>query len=445
MCVDQCRRRGAACGESVVALARQTPASVTREGRVAAMLIADSHEFIELYRGDKDLRIGMEMVGQRDDLRFVSFAPNRLSPTDQSRFGKTFMREVGLPDVPERMEIRLLSSASIRFSRKESGGIMSLMPGYGRELRRLRPDVILENPFSWLTPRSYQTYRASRALGAPVVYYDPGDDIPISAKHRIMATWERSVVNHASAIITYNEAGSLRFQRKYGYPVERIHVIPKPIDVARCRYTGDVADLRASFRAEAGTLVVGYLGRLARYKGSAYLLEVARRMGADPSVADRIRFVFVGSALSSEESDEDYRLSNTHVTGMVPNAEVPRHLAACDVIVLPDLTSPGGFSTAAAEAMAAARCLIVGVGDRTEFLPLVDGETALLVEPRSPDAIEAALKRLLSEPAMSARLAEAVGDYASRHMGYPVVVSRYLEILEHVIRSASLAPGGASR
>lgn len=405
------------------------------------MIIADSHEFIELYRGDKDVRIGMEMVRLREDIRFASFAPDRLSPTDRDRFGRTFVHEVGLPDLPDRMEMRLLPSVSLRFSRKESGGIVSVMPALGTSLRRLGPDVIFENPFSWLTPRSYQTYRASRRLGVPVVYYDPGDDIPISRKHRIMATWERRVVNHASAIITYNEAGSLRFQRKYGYPSERIHVIPKPVDVARCRHTGDVAALRASFGATGDTLVVGYLGRLARYKGSAYLLDVARSMGADPSVVERVRFVFIGAALSSTERDDDYRLPNTHVTGMVPHAEVPAHLAACDVIVLPDLTSPGGFSTAVAEAMAAARCLVVGTGPRTTFLPLEDRVNALLVEPRSPHAIEAALRELADSPALRSRLASAVGAFADENMDYPVVARRYLEILDEVVRASQTSDG----
>lgn len=396
------------------------------------MLISDSHEFIELYRGDKDVRIGIEMVRLRDDVRFVSFAPGRLSPTDRARFGKRFVSEVGLPELPDRMEVRLLSSASVRFLRKESGGIVSVMPGYGRELRRLRPDVMLENPFSWLTPRSYQTYRASRALGVPLVYYDPGDDIPISRKHRIMATWERGAVNHASAIITYNEAGSLRFQRKYGYPVERIHVIPKPVDVPRFRYSGDVSELRASLGAGPETIVVGYLGRLARYKGSAVLLEVAHRFEADPALADRVRFVFVGDALSSEESGAQYRRSNTRVTGMVPPDEVPRYLAACDVVVLPDLSSPGGFSTAIAEAMASGRTLIVGVEEGSGFVPLSDGITALLVEPRSVVAIEAAVRRLLDSSQLRGSLATAVGDYSQREMDYPVVAGRYLEILDAV-------------
>jgi len=107
------------------------------------MLIADSHEFIELYRGDKDLRMGMEMLKLDQDLRFVSFAPDRTSPNDRDRFGSDTLAEVGLPELPDRFDLRLLPSKSFRFARKESGGIVSWMHGYSRALAATAPDVIL--------------------------------------------------------------------------------------------------------------------------------------------------------------------------------------------------------------------------------------------------------------------------------------------------------------
>ena len=401
------------------------------------MLIADSHEFIELYRGDKDVRIGAEIVRLREDVRFVSFAPDRLSPNDSERFGREFMREVRLPELPDRMEVRLLPSRSIRFAKRESGGMLSWMPSYGRELRELRPDVVFENPFSWLTPRSFQTARACRALGVPFVYYDPGDDIPIRPKHRLMATWERGTVNRAASIITYNEAGKCRFESKYGYPGERIHVIPKPVDVARARVEGDSTALREVFGAGEDDLVVGYLGRLAAYKGSAVLRDVARRATTDPAFK-RVRFVFIGGALSTGESEDIYRGPNTHVTGMVPHADVPAYVSACDVVVFPDVTRPGGFPTAVAEVMAAGRALVVGTGSLTDFMPLGDGETALLVDPSSSEAIEGAILRLAGDRELAASLGRSAGAYAQDRMDYPVVAANYLDILEQAI--ADCAP-----
>lgn len=395
------------------------------------MIIADSHEFIELYRGDKDLRMGIEMLKVAPDLTFVSFAPDKASPNDRERFGVEMLTEVGLPELPDRFDLRLLPSRSVRFSQKESGGIVSWMPSYRRALAEVAPDVIIENPFSWLTPRSYQTNVYSRTHGVPVVYYDPGDDIPISFKHRVMALWETPVVQHASAIITYNEAGKLRFIRKYHYPADRIHVIPKPVDVSMCRYSESVESTRASYGARPDDLVVGYVGRLAAYKGSAVLLEVARRAAADESM-NGVRFVFVGDTLASKESSDAYRLPNTHVTGMVPHSEVARHLAACDAVVFPDVTRPGGFPTAVAEAMAAGRALVVGIGERTEFLPLEHLKNALLVPPSDADAVLQAVHRLQVDRDTAHWLGEAVGEYALERMDYPVVAAAYVDILQGV-------------
>lgn len=401
------------------------------------MLIADSHEFIELYRGDKDLRMGMEMVALRPDLRFASFAPNCLSPTDRARFGARWIAEVGLPPLPDRMEPHLLPALGLRFARKESGGIVSFMPTYGRELKRIRPDVILENPFSWLTPRSYQTHHVATALDVPVVFYDPGDDIPIGWKHRTMALWETRILNDVAAIITFNIAGARRFVDKYNYPESRICVVPKPVDVARFR---KASPFRASIRRELGLTddhcAVGYLGRLAHYKGSVHLLEAATAALQDPSLS-RLRFVFVGGGLATNEAGSTYELPNTQVTGMVPNAQIPGILAALDVLVFPDVTRPGGFPTAVAEAIAAGKTMIVGVGWSTKFMPLRDERTALLVEAGSAKAILDALRRLVSDPILADRLAQSAARLGRERMDYPVVAANWLQVVDNVRRRRS--------
>jgi hypothetical protein len=115
------------------------------------MLVTDSHEFLELYRGDKDYRLGQALVQLRPDLSFVSFAPRSVSPVERTLLGKTRLDATDLPELPDRMSLRLLRSVGIRFARKEGGGIFSLMPGYGRALRRAAPDVMIENPYTWVT------------------------------------------------------------------------------------------------------------------------------------------------------------------------------------------------------------------------------------------------------------------------------------------------------
>lgn len=399
------------------------------------MLIADSHEFLEFYRGDKDVRLAAEMVRCGDGVRVVSFGPDRLSPNDRAISGKTKVADIGLPELPDGMDLVLLPSVALRFAQKESGGVIALMFGYGRALAGARPDVIMENPYSWLTPRSYVTYLVSVRLGIPVVYYDAGDDIPISRRHQVMATWERPIIHHAFRIITYTEAGRARFIRKYGYPTERIRVIPKPIAVAAFAGRGGGAAWRRSWGVADDATLVSYIGRLAEYKGSAVLLDVARRAVCDPALAGCV-FAFIGGAIGSSQNEKAYRRENTLVTGMLEREEVIKAISASDVVVFPDVSRPAGFPTAAAEAMAAGKALVVGASPGCGGLPVRDGMEAMVVEPGDPEAIAAALRRLVADPPLRLTLGAAAGRYAREEMDYPKVAAVYLEVLREVLEEA---------
>ncbi len=399
------------------------------------MLIADSHEFIELYRGDKDLRLGQEMLALDPTVRFVSFAPRSVSPVERGFLGRKRHDAATLPALPERMELRLLPSAALRFARKEVGGVLSYMPGYGRALTRLRPDVVLENPYVWLTPRSYTTDRVARRLGIPVVYHDPGDDVPLTRQQRLVRPLEVPVIRRAAAIITYNDIGRRRFISKYGYPAEKIHVIPKPMAVDRWRRP----DLRDTVRAElgipAGAYVVAHPGRLTRMRGSTVLADAARAALGDERFQDVV-FLFIGGPMGADTDIAEYLAENTVVTGMVANERMPGLLAAADVVVFPDLDSHAGFTTAVAEAMAAARPLVIGLDPARDTVPVRDGQTAVIVTPGSVPGLLSAITALKAEPGRAASLGAAVGAFAAENMDYPRVARAYLDILEGAVADA---------
>lgn len=396
------------------------------------MLIADSHEFIEVYRGLRDLRMGIEFVRDREDVRFVSFGPDVLSPSDRALRGVSRLDQVELPPLPDRMELRTLPGAVVRFSGGEAGGKFSLMRGYASALAAARPDVILESVYTWLTPRSYATHRVAKRLGVPVIYYDPGDDVAVSPKQAALLPLERPVVADAHRIITFNGCGRRRFTSKYGYPEERISVIPKPVDVHVYRPDIDPAEAKAALGLPPDAFVVAYLGRLAHVKGSRVLADVARRAAGDPALASW-RFLFIGSTLDSAEDEADYRLPNTVVTGMLPNERVPAALAAADVVVFPDVTRPGGFWTTIAEAMAAGKPIVLGAPPTQDFVPLADGKTALFVPPSDADPLLEALSRLHDDAALRDGLGMAVGRFASESMDYPRVAGAWLELIDEAV------------
>jgi glycosyltransferase involved in cell wall biosynthesis len=92
----------------------------------------------------------------------------------------------------------------------------------------------------------------------------------------------------------------------------------------------------------------------------------------------------------------------TAIVGRVPDAYV--YLQQADVFALPSLEEGSG-SVSLLEAMQAAAAPVIS---RIDGLPedVVDGESAVLVEPGDPGALTAALTRVLADAALRRRLAQ---------------------------------------
>jgi glycosyltransferase involved in cell wall biosynthesis len=147
------------------------------------------------------------------------------------------------------------------------------------------------------------------------------------------------------------------------------------------------------------------VGRLDPQKGHPYLIEAMHR------VVERFpdaTLLIVGAA---QQGSEEYvgalreQAAAPELVGKVVFAgerqDVPRLMAACDVFVLASLWE--GFGLVFVEAMAASKPV---VGTRVSGVPEVvaDGETGILVPPRDPEALAAAMIRLLDDPAECRRL-----------------------------------------
>jgi phosphatidylinositol alpha-mannosyltransferase len=115
--------------------------------------------------------------------------------------------------------------------------------------------------------------------------------------------------------------------------------------------------------------------------------------------------------------------------GAVPNVDLPPYHAAADVFIAP-ATGHESFGYILVEAMAAG--VPVVASDIPGYREVVrDGVNGLLVPPNDPDALASSIRRILLEPGLAARLADA-GRTRAQEFSWERVVPRIEEVYRRV-------------
>ena len=276
-----------------------------------------------------------------------------------------------------------------------------------RAARRFRPDVVFAH---FLFPAGFAGLLASVGGRAPLVVMAHGQDVANLGRIPGVTPATRAVVHRAAGIIANSEWLAKLL-------VERLPAAEPKISIADCGI-----DLEAFAPMPAGPArdELGWggpgpafvcVGSLIERKNVIRLANAFARLGEG-----RLAFVGDGPLRGELEGRERVR-----VVGRIPQSEVPRWVAAADVLCQPSLIEP--FGQATLEGMAMERSVVATrVGGPPEFVPAAAG---VLVDPLDEDAILAALQRAaaLPTPNSAARAAAAEHDVVK-------TVGRMLEALE---------------
>lgn len=185
---------------------------------------------------------------------------------------------------------------------------------------------------------------------------------------------------------------------------DKVTTIMNALDLAP--FEQPLSDRRA-IRGELGldpdAVVIGSVGRLARLKNFAALMEWAEEVAAR---ASRVQLIIVGDGEERRALEELIREKNLGDLVKLPGfrADIPRVLGAMDIFAFPSLSE--GLSIALLEAMAAGLpCVATAVGGNGEAV--VDGETGYVIAPDNPGGFKEALLRLAKDGKLRAKLGAA--------------------------------------
>jgi rhamnosyl/mannosyltransferase len=120
-----------------------------------------------------------------------------------------------------------------------------------------------------------------------------------------------------------------------------------------------------------------------------------------------------------------------HFAGNVPGDLTPYYHAA-DLFALPSIARSEAFGIVQIEAMAAAKPVVNTQLDSGVPYVSLDQRTGLTVPPADPDALAAALNRLLDQPDLRWRLGQAARARAYQEFSLETMTSRMMALYEQV-------------
>jgi glycosyltransferase involved in cell wall biosynthesis len=270
---------------------------------------------------------------------------------------------------------------------------------------------------------------AARLAGAAVVShmhienYFPASR-PRAAVHRALD----NLTARLSARIVAVSDDTRRALARQGYPALRMEVVHNGLDLNGLPH-GRRPGLRSELGVPDEAPLVGEIARLCAVKGQRELI------GAMAEVPDA-RLVLVGRDLEEggaylgELEEHAARLGVAErVVFAGYRDDAHEVLEELDVVALPSWTE--GLPVVVLEALAHARPVVATpVGGTPELV--IDGETGLLVPPRDPAALAAAIRRLLEDPALAQRLGAAGRALVEQRFSERQMTERVLAIYEEV-------------
>ena len=269
-----------------------------------------------------------------------------------------------------------------------------------------------------------------REHGVPAVVLTHGAEVWMAAAPGIAGAfgWACSAAREVTAITRY----TARLIRASIPPSVPITILPPAVDAERFSPEVDGASVRQRHELD-GRRVVLCVSRLVPRKGQDVLI----RGWADVRrIVPEAVLLVVGNGPSGPALARlatDAPRGSVVFVGEVPDRDLPRYYAACDVFAMPCRSRWGGlevegFGIVFLEAASTAKPVIAGRSGGSEEA-IVDGETGLMVEGAEPKAVALAVATVLDDERLADRMGLAGRDRVTRSFTWDRRMAQLVRVL----------------
>lgn len=230
-----------------------------------------------------------------------------------------------------------------------------------------------------------------------------------------------------------NSGASRDFLASQGVPKQRIRIIPNGHEAARFQQPMDRDAVRASLGLGPDDRLALFVGRLVDTKRVCDLVEAVRQLG---DARGRLRVGLVGDGPCRPDLERQVLQAGLGdiVQFMGMRGDVPELLRSADLFVFPSEIE--GLPNAVIEA-ALAGLPIVGA-DIGGVRDVIENEReGLIVPPRDPAAMAAAMQRYLQDPALAGLHGQAAHNRAAQAYAVENTLAKIYELYDQVLGASA--------
>ncbi len=242
------------------------------------------------------------------------------------------------------------------------------------------------------------------------------------SKHPVLRRLERLLHRRTLGVIGNSRAVLDQLAAEVG-DRRKIALIHSGIDLPPPLMPSARQATRQSLQIGADALVIAVVANLIAYKGYSDLLDALALVKEQLPRPWTLLAIGRDEGIGAELKERAAALQIAdHIVWLGARADVEALLAASDVFVLP--SHHEGFSNALLEAMAGnVAATATAVGGNLDAM--IDNETGLLVPPRDPRALSAAVLKLAQDGELRRRLAAAARRRVEQRFTLDACVARY--------------------
>lgn len=276
----------------------------------------------------------------------------------------------------------------------------------------------------WPYPHAFMALPAVWA-GLPVIYHYHSAELKLAAQN---------------PLAQFIFARSLRWARAHvansSYTANLVKKLHPRAEVQVISYGSPLGDELLDSRRTGPRRKLLFVGRHIERKGLTYLIQAMQQLPPEFSLT------IVGEGdLTAELKAQALGNPRISFAGRLSGEELARVYASHDMFVLPAIVDSRGdtegLGVVLIEAIAAGLPIVAShVGGIPDVI--IDGQTGLLVEQKSPPALAQAIFKLSRDEALAQRLVAASREHALAYFSWGAVTRQTLALYKSVLRKTSI-------